>query len=101
MPTGCDYVDSWVEGNFDRCFQLMECDDPRLFQESIAGWHDLMDFEIVPVTPSKETRTTIWSTGRMQPNSPAWANAPRRTQGEASAAMANIASVAATSDFDL
>ena len=63
MPDGLRYVDSWVEGNFDRCFQLMECDDPRLFQEWIAGWHDLMDFEIVPVTPSKETRALFGAQG--------------------------------------
>ena len=29
LPDGLKYVDSWVEANFDRCFQLMECDDPR------------------------------------------------------------------------
>ena len=29
-PDGLKYVGSWIEANFDRCFQLMECDDPRL-----------------------------------------------------------------------
>lgn len=33
MPEGLKYIDSWVEPNFDRCFQLMEADDPALFQE--------------------------------------------------------------------
>ena len=28
MPDGLKYIDSWVEANFDRCFQVMECDDP-------------------------------------------------------------------------
>jgi hypothetical protein len=32
LPEGLKHVDSWVEANFDRCLQLMECDDPRLFQ---------------------------------------------------------------------
>ena len=27
LPDGLKFVDSWVEANFDRCFQLMECDD--------------------------------------------------------------------------
>jgi hypothetical protein len=36
MPEGLKYVDSWVEVNFDRCFQLMECDDLRLFQQWIV-----------------------------------------------------------------
>jgi len=29
-PDGLAYVESWVETNFDRCFQLMECGDVRL-----------------------------------------------------------------------
>jgi len=29
-PDGLTYVGSWIETNFDRCFQLMECDDARL-----------------------------------------------------------------------
>jgi uncharacterized protein DUF3303 len=53
LPDGLRYVDSWVETNFDRCFQLMECDDVQLFHEWIAHWHDLVDFEIVPVYTSK------------------------------------------------
>ncbi len=59
MPDGLQYVGSWVEVNFDRCFQLMECNDARLFQSWTARWSDLMEFEIVPVVPSAETRETI------------------------------------------
>lgn len=54
-PEGLTYVGSWIEANFDRCFQLMECEDARLLQEWIINWGDLVDFEIVPVVPSKET----------------------------------------------
>jgi hypothetical protein len=32
-PEGLSYLESWVETNFDRCFQLMECDDPKLLEE--------------------------------------------------------------------
>ena len=35
FPEGLNYVGSWIEPNFDRCFQLMECDDVRLIQEWI------------------------------------------------------------------
>ena len=31
LPDGLRYVDSWVEVTGDRCFQVMECDDVRLF----------------------------------------------------------------------
>ena len=58
-PEGLRYVDSWIESNFDRCFQLMECDDPRLLQEWVAFWGDLVEFEFVPVVPSAQTRETI------------------------------------------
>jgi hypothetical protein len=54
-PEGLAYVGSWIEPNFDRCFQLMECDDLRLLQEWIVSWSDLASFEIVPVVPSKDT----------------------------------------------
>jgi hypothetical protein len=59
MPEGLKYVGSWIEANFDRCFQLMECDDPRMFQEWVIRWHDIIDFEIVPVVSSKDTMETI------------------------------------------
>ena len=59
MPDGLKYIDSWVEANFNRCFQLMECDDPILFQQWIANWQDLMEFEIVPIASSAETKNLI------------------------------------------
>jgi hypothetical protein len=55
LPEGLVYVDSWVSAALDVCFQLMECEDPVLFQEWVARWGDLVDIEIVPVTPSSET----------------------------------------------
>src|SRR5437879_9675795 len=60
FPEGLTYVGSWIEPNFDRCFQLMECDDLRLFQEWILNCQGLgVTFEIVPVVPSKETREVV------------------------------------------
>jgi Protein of unknown function (DUF3303) len=59
MPDGLRYVGSWIEANFDRCFQLMECSDARLLQEWVINWSDLTEFEIVPVVPSEETREVM------------------------------------------
>jgi hypothetical protein len=56
---GLRYDGSWIEANFDRCFQLMECDDALLLQQWVAFWSDLVEFEIVPVVPSAETRAAI------------------------------------------
>ena len=58
-PEGLTYVDSWVEANFERCFQLVECDDPRLLQRWVAAWQDLVAFEFHPVVPSREAAETI------------------------------------------
>ena len=58
-PEGLNYIDSWVEANFDRCFQLMECDDARLLEEWADRWRDLMEFEFVPVRRSKEAAELI------------------------------------------
>lgn len=54
MPDGLHYVDSWVEADFNRCFQLVKSDNPDLIEQWTAQWDDLMDFEIVPVITSKE-----------------------------------------------
>ena len=59
LPDGLRYVDSWVEANFDRCFQLMECDDPALLQQWVIRWQDLIEFEFVPVVSSKQAMETV------------------------------------------
>jgi len=59
LPEGLTYVGSWVETNYDRCFQLMETDDEALFQPWITAWRDLVDFEIVPVRTSDEARAAV------------------------------------------
>jgi hypothetical protein len=62
LPDGLKYIDSWVEPNFSRCFQLMECDDPRLFQQWILEWRGFgATFEIVPVVSSNDTQATVAS----------------------------------------
>ena len=62
LPEGLKYVESWTEANFDRCFQLMECEEPRLFEEWVSHWQDLVEFEIVPVLTSKEAAASITQT---------------------------------------
>ena len=55
LPDGLSYVSSWVAaGDMDRCFQLMETDDPALFDAWTRRWDDLVAFEVVPVISSAE-----------------------------------------------
>jgi hypothetical protein len=60
LPEGLTYVNSWIEPNFSRCFQLMECSDLRLLQEWILQWRGYgVTFEIIPVVSSQETREVV------------------------------------------
>jgi len=60
LPAGLEYVESWIEPNFSRCFQLMRCDDLTLFQHWALQWRGLgMSLEIVPVVPSKQTLEVV------------------------------------------
>jgi hypothetical protein len=59
LPEGLRYVESWVQDDHTRCFQLMECDNARLLNEWMAKWQDLVDFEIVPVVESKQAAKEI------------------------------------------
>ena len=60
LPQGLEYVDSWIEPTFTRCFQLMRCDDARLLQEWVLNWRGTgVTFEIVPVVSSKETQAVV------------------------------------------
>jgi hypothetical protein len=60
LPEGLRYIDSWVEPNFSRCFQLMECDDARLLQQWVLQWRGAgVTFEFIPVVPSALTREVV------------------------------------------
>ncbi len=52
LPDGLSYLSSWIDQNTTTCWQLMETDDPSLFEPWIAEWSDLVDFEVVPVRVS-------------------------------------------------
>ena len=52
MPEGLEYISSWIDLDFKTCWQLMQTEDFARFDEWIANWRDLVDFEIVPVRTS-------------------------------------------------
>jgi len=47
MPAGLAYVNSWLEKEGDRCFQLMETDDPSLLEVWLEEWKDLVAMEVI------------------------------------------------------
>jgi hypothetical protein len=58
-PDGLRYISSWVDLNFERCFQLMEAAGVEIIDEWTARWDDLVDFEIVPVRTSEQAAAVI------------------------------------------
>jgi len=54
MPEGLEYISSWIDLDFQICWQLMRTEDFALFGQWIASWRDLIDFQIVPVRTSAE-----------------------------------------------
>jgi len=59
LPDGLRYIDSWVDERLDRCFQLMDADDPAVFGAWTARWSDLAEFEVVPVISSADARERV------------------------------------------
>ena len=58
-PDGLRYVTSWVTADLRQCFQVMECEDPRLLEEWTSRWSDLVEFEILPVVTSTEAADAV------------------------------------------
>lgn len=68
LPEGLRYVDSWVvdDGKLDRCFQLMETNDPALLDCWLQGWSDLVEFDVFRVIKSDEAAACVgvaWERG--------------------------------------
>lgn len=53
-PPGLTYLASWVTADLTTCYQVMECDDPRLVDEWMKSWDDLIEFEVRPVMTSAQ-----------------------------------------------
>jgi uncharacterized protein DUF3303 len=58
-PQGLQYVGSWITEDLARCYQVMECADRRLLDEWLSNWHDLVEFEVMPVLSSAEVQAKL------------------------------------------
>lgn len=56
LPEGLAYINSWLVKDGNRCFQLMETDDPSLFQVWLEEWKDLVAMEVVELGEKPETQ---------------------------------------------
>jgi hypothetical protein len=53
-PKGVRYISSWVTTDFERCFQVMDCDSRILLEEWMSHWSDIVQFEVIPVLTSEK-----------------------------------------------
>jgi hypothetical protein len=58
-PDGLRYVDSWVTPDLQRCYQIVDADDPALVRQWMDRWKDIVDFEVVPVVTSSDAVSMI------------------------------------------
>jgi hypothetical protein len=61
LPEGVHYINSWIDENVNTCYQVMESDSIEKIQEWISHWHDLVDFEIIPVISSSQAKEKVMS----------------------------------------
>jgi hypothetical protein len=61
LPEGLRFLDSWIvdDDKLDRCFQLMETDDPTLIDRWCEQWSDLTEFDVFPVIKSDEAAARV------------------------------------------
>jgi uncharacterized protein DUF3303 len=64
LPPGLEYVESWVDLDYRRCFQLMRTEDASLFDQWIRAWSDLARFEVVAVRTSAEAARLMTESGQ-------------------------------------
>ena len=60
-PHGLQYISSWVDEKFERCFQIMETADRNLLDQWIMNWSDIVEFDVFPVISSNEAAEKIAS----------------------------------------
>jgi hypothetical protein len=58
-PEGLVHVASWVTTDLRACYQVMESGDPHLLEQWMSNWHDLVDFEVLPVMTSAEALASV------------------------------------------
>lgn len=58
-PQGARHVSSWVTTDFERCFQVMDCEDRTHLDEWMSSWSDLVEFEVIPIITSEKANAAI------------------------------------------
>ncbi len=54
LPVGVEFIDSWIEDNLQKCYQVVKSESLEKIYEWIDNWNDLVNFEVIPVLNSSE-----------------------------------------------
>ncbi|MBK7871526.1 MAG: DUF3303 family protein [Saprospiraceae bacterium] len=60
LPTGVQYINSWIDEKVEICYQVMESESIEKLQEWINNWNDLAAFEIIPVISSAQAKAKVF-----------------------------------------
>jgi hypothetical protein len=59
LPDDVTVVGSWIDHDLRRCWQVMDADDPEVFDTWRAHWQHLMEIEVIPVRSGAETAAVV------------------------------------------
>ena len=59
LPAGVQYINSWIDEDVKKCYQVMESVTEEKIQEWVQHWIDLSDFQIIPVITSEQAKEKV------------------------------------------
>jgi len=59
LPAGVNYINSWINGQVNICYQVMESDAEEKIYEWINHWKDFAHFEVIPVITSAQAKEKV------------------------------------------
>jgi len=60
------FIESWVDEDLERCWQLMEADRLEQLVPWLEAWSDLVAFEVVPVIDSATAAARAFDDSSLQ-----------------------------------
>ncbi|MEM9051753.1 MAG: DUF3303 family protein [Bacteroidota bacterium] len=61
LPAGVQFIDSWVEENLQKCYQVMKSESIEGINLWVDQWKDLVEFEVIPVLNTSEANDLVKS----------------------------------------
>ena len=59
LPEGVHYINSWIDEDIKKCYQVMESDSEEKIHDWVQHWIDLADFQIIPVITSTQAKEKV------------------------------------------